>query len=716
MNKNIFKSFIEECSKETISDWAEKRGFDIKLLEKLKIGKCNHNSMKRLVEKYSMDSLKENGFLNSKNQWKYSNRIIIPFTEDYFSAREINPSSNKFKNLFPIGLSKKIFFLDGKENNDLYICEGETDTIRLKQVFNDSNILSIGGSKSKNLIPELIKKIIEYKPNRIIFAFDNDDAGKEAIEEFIILLASHSKKEYYDSKVFKLIFPEDNKDIDDYFFYGGKIEDLKYEPIELPIEEKNNDSIYGNLKVNPLNLLIDNYTKNVEIFYEKQPFFNDKTGMFWFWKGDRYEQLDDTDVMNMLDDKLGFMGQTVNSKLRSHYLEAFRRVGRKHIPTDAPKKWVQFKNKAYSLNSGNIYEVKPNYFFCNPIPWDLGESDKTPIMDKLFEEWVGKENIQTLYELMAYCCYTDYPIQLLFCLVGCGRNGKGCFLKILDKFIGKDNVTSTSLDLISGNNRSRFESFRLYKKLVALMGETNFGMLSNTSLIKQLTGGDKIGFEKKGKDPFSEYNYAKIIIASNSLPTSTDTSDGFYRRWFIIDFPNEFQEGKDITKTIPGQEYNNLALKITKILPTLISDGKFTNQGEIEERRQKYIMASNPLPFFIKQCCFVQDNCYILYNELYMSYIKLLKKLKRRRISRKEFKTALEDEGFWIEKTSKNIDNDWKSGFWIDGLELNFDRFDFYTKNPNSFLTCKSDMEIMVKKEKKKMKNLHRKHTLITLI
>jgi len=81
-----------------------------------------------------------------------------------------------------------------------------------------------------------------------------------------------------------------------------------------------------------------------------------------------------------------------------------------------------------------------------------------------------------------------------------------------------------------------------------------------------LTGGDKIGFEKKNKDPFDDYNYAKMIIASNSLPISQDTSDGFYRRWLIVDFPNEFEEGIDILGTIPEQEYNNLALKITKIV------------------------------------------------------------------------------------------------------------------------------------------------------
>ncbi len=467
--------------------------------------------------------------------------------------------------------------------------------------------------------------------------------------------------------------------------------------------EKTADAIKLEEKKQQPNLLINNYISNVRMFRLKQHFFLDDSGIFWFWKGNKYRQTNDTDIMNMLDDELGFMGQTVNSKLKSNYMEAFRRVGRKHIPQDAPTKWVQFNNIAFSIESKNIYKVEPNYFFTNPIPWEIGKSEDTPIIDKLFVDWVGEENKQTLYELVAYCCYTDYPIQLLFCLVGSGRNGKGCFLKILDKFLGgDDNVTSTSLDLISGNNKSRFESFRLYKKLVALMGETNFGLLTNTSLLKQLTGGDKIGFEKKGKDPFTAYNYAKIIIASNSLPTTQDTSDGFFRRWLIIDFNNEFPEGKDITKGIPDIEYNNLTKKVLRILPGLIKNGKFINQGEISERRRKYIISSNPFPLFIDKCCEKDGESYISYNELYTAYIKLLRVLKKRRVSRKEFKAALEDEGFWIEKTAHaNNEGSFKTALNIEGLALNFANFAFFTKNPISFLKEKGGIGKKVKKEKK---------------
>ena len=177
-------------------------------------------------------------------------------------------------------------------------------------------------------------------------------------------------------------------------------------------------------------------------------------------------------------------------------------------------------------------------------------------------------------------------------------NGKSCFLNLLRKFIGNGNCCSTELDTLL---QSRFEVSRLHKKLVCQMGETNFSEMNKTSTLKKLSGGDLIGFEYKRKDPFEDINYAKILIATNNLPTTTDKTVGFYRRWMIIDFPNQFSEKKDILKDIPDEEYNALAVKCSMILKDLIIKREFTNEGTIEERTKNDEEKSDPLEKFIKE-------------------------------------------------------------------------------------------------------------------
>ena len=346
-------------------------------------------------------------------------------------------------------------------------------------------------------------------------------------------------------------------------------------------------------------------------FNEIQPLFYDKAGSWWLWCADKFkwELVDEVDILNMIGDATG--NDIVSSKSRTEILNSLKQQGRKLIPKPLEPTWLQFKDKIFDIENGETIKASSDYFVTNPIAYSLSETkcEETPNMDRIFEEWVGKEHVKTLYELLAYSMLPDYPIHRLFCLIGSGMNGKSCFLRLLNKFIGDENVTATELDTLIA---SRFEITRLYKKLVCIMGETNFSELSKTSILKKATGQDMIGFEFKNKTPFTDKSYAKIIIATNNLPETTDKTIGFYRRWLIIDFPNQFSEAIDILSTIPEEEYSCLALKCCSILHDLLKSRKFTNEGSIEERAKRYEDKSNPIDKFIAEFCDTQDaNGYI---------------------------------------------------------------------------------------------------------
>jgi P4 family phage/plasmid primase-like protien len=406
------------------------------------------------------------------------------------------------------------------------------------------------------------------------------------------------------------------------------------------------------MKLNPIKMMINDYTENVKEYFKSNPFFYDKNKLYWFWNGNKFkwEIVDEVDLLNSINDAFDFYGLINTGKMRQGYIHSFQSIGRKHIPKEPPKEWIQFKDKIFNIRTREILNVTPEYFFCNPISYEIGGTEETPIMDKLFSDWVGKEYVQSLYEILSYCCYTAYPIQTAICLLGSGRNGKSSFQNILNKFIGMENSCSVDLmKLIKGN----FEGAKLFKKLVAFIGETNFQVLSATDNFKKLTGSDIVSVEYKGKDAFDTKNYAKLIIGTNNLPASTDTSEGWFRRWFIIDFPNRFPEGKEIVDIIPEIEYNNLAKKVTRILPELLDRGCFTSQGSIEERQTKYIASSNPITHFFQSCCIQGQEYYVKYTELYSAYFEYLKENKRRTIKSKEFRQLLEEEGVEVDNTTR---------------------------------------------------------------
>lgn len=335
----------------------------------------------------------------------------------------------------------------------------------------------------------------------------------------------------------------------------------------------------------------------VEMFYKDHPYFYDKSGMFFLWNRElfKYEISDEIDVLNGISNT-GV--DTISSKTKSEIVNALKQFGRKQIPEEAPKSWIQFKNHICDFRTGEMFEATPEYFITNPIPHEIGETEETPTIDKLFNEWVGEENAITLYQIIAYCCSSEQFMQRLIALVGGGANGKGTFLKLLVKFLGKENVSSSELKELSGNG---FETSAIYRRLACIMGEISYNDLTNTNQLKKLAGEDQIRFCFKGKTPFAEESITTLLSATNSLPNTPDKTTGFYRKWLIVDFPNQFPIKQGVLETIPEQEFKNLSKKVIGILKELYSTQEFYNEGDFEERAKRYEERSNPVMRFLEE-------------------------------------------------------------------------------------------------------------------
>lgn len=317
---------------------------------------------------------------------------------------------------------------------------------------------------------------------------------------------------------------------------------------------------------------------------------------------------------------------------------------------DIEETWVQFKDVIIDIKTGRQFKATSEYFVTNPIPWKLGDNEDTPIIDKLFRDWVtskeeGDKWVQTLYEMFAYSLLAGYPIGVCFSLLGEGRNGKTTCINLIEKFLGENNVTSADLRRLT---TERFESWMLYKKLVCNIGEVEFNVLKNTGTFKRLTGQDTMKFEAKGKDGIIGKNYAKLIIAANTLPESYDKSEGFYRRWITIDFPNKFEEKSEFLKIVPDKEFENLCRKSVRLLKELLERGKFTNQGDVAERQRRYEERSNPFGMFLKECCVTGIDKEVPFWELYNVYVDYLEQRNLRKQSKIEFGKTVRNKGFIV--------------------------------------------------------------------
>jgi len=406
---------------------------------------------------------------------------------------------------------------------------------------------------------------------------------------------------------------------------------------------------------NNLQKAIQSFTNKrnlAEQFIKIQPLFYDEAKNFWLWNHLKksWERKDDVHMCNLITHNS--YADTINSKERNEILEALKQVGRLHHPKDFKKEWIQFEDTIVDIKTKEMFDSTPDYFCTNPIPYSLSDTKETPVMDSLFSEWVGKEYVNTLKEIMAYCMLSDYPIHRIFCFLGSGRNGKSKYLKLIKRIIGKENCCSVRLDELF---KSRFEMFNLYKKLVCQMGETNFSTISKSAVLKELSGQDSISFEAKNKDAIQGENYAKLLISTNNLPPTDDKTDGFYRRWIVVDFPNEFPEGKDILDNIPEKEYNNFCYASIDILNELLDKGSFTNEGSIEERKKNYEDRSNPLDKFIKEFCVEYPDDVMFTYEFKKKFAEWCDENKFRHLSEVAIGKKMKEKGFEKGKSPKDI-------------------------------------------------------------
>ena len=134
--------------------------------------------------------------------------------------------------------------------------------------------------------------------------------------------------------------------------------------------------------------------------------------------------------------------------------------------------------------------------------------------------------------------------------------------------------------------------------------------MKDTGSFKGLTGGDALTAQFKNQGHFSFKNSAKLVFSCNTVPRTDDNSVAFYRRWILVNFPNEFIAGENadpaiLEKLTTPAELSGLLNKALGRLAGLNARGTFSNAASVEATQEKYMALSDSI------YCFVNDKCVI---------------------------------------------------------------------------------------------------------
>lgn len=229
---------------------------------------------------------------------------------------------------------------------------------------------------------------------------------------------------------------------------------------------------------------------------------------------------------------------------------------------------LNVQNGIIDLKTGKLLQHDPGRLITVIAPVVYSPQAKSPKFDAFLRQIFAdnEELIAYVVKFFGSCLTGDVSQQHLHILHGSGANGKSTLIRVVLDLLGAGYAGQAAPDLfLSGSDqRHPTEVADLRGRRFVAAIETEEGRRLNESLIKQLTGGDRVKARYMKQDFFEFAPTWKLALVTNPLP-KVGASHAIFRRLRLIPF----------TVTIPLDEQDlhlleKLETERAGILATLV--------------------------------------------------------------------------------------------------------------------------------------------------
>lgn len=321
-----------------------------------------------------------------------------------------------------------------------------------------------------------------------------------------------------------------------------------------------------------------------------------------------------------------------------------KRLPRDNSLTDASrtKGLINFKNGFYNYESGTYKPYPDNYQTTYQINAVYDKGAQCPAFSKYINFALPKEDVVTAQEVIGYLLSTEMKAQKAFILYGPGNTGKSVLIELIERIIGYDYVSNVPFQDLS----TKFSTVRLFGKLLNSYSDLPQGKIKDTGAFKALVSGDTMHGEDKFEKGFDFKNTARLLFATNKLPSNfIDQTTGFYRRLTIIPFQNVVQD-KDVDRDLINkllEERDGIVQWALVGLRRLIQNNyQFTESPTAKALLDEYKKENNNVLWYVDEYCAIDPSYQIEGKTLYMDYEKTCLDARLNPISQREFYNQLE--------------------------------------------------------------------------
>jgi len=278
----------------------------------------------------------------------------------------------------------------------------------------------------------------------------------------------------------------------------------------------------------------------------------------------------------------------------------------------------------------------------------------------------SQKNVYTAIESMAFILLKNNAITKSVMFIGPGSNGKSVLLEYIDSMFGKKNITHIPIQEISEGG---FVLSRLDGKLANIFADIESTEMRKSGKLKQIIGGEGVEVQQKYQDPYTMYSRAKFIFSANRFPKTYDQTDGFFRRFVVLQWNRKFLDEEKDTHLLEKLITDKAEMaKVFKVLVKLAKDidfkGDFTFTKSINEVRDTWNELADPILMFIQKRLIDAGGSICTKREVYESYVKFAREHEMVPLRIGAFGT--EFRNYYEEVTVRDKDTSSVSKFWCD--------------------------------------------------
>lgn len=327
---------------------------------------------------------------------------------------------------------------------------------------------------------------------------------------------------------------------------------------------------------------------------------------------------------------------------------------------------LNVKNGVIDLKTGNLLDHSPDYKFTYRI-----EIEYKP--DATCEDWLkfinslglNDDTVSYMQRLTGYGLTGLTTEEVMFYFWGPTRSGKGTFtntyLGILEGLgIG---VNFRMFTARRDGDTQNFDLAPLKNKRVVSASESKRNERINSSVFKQVTGGDPIFTAFKGKDGFSYIPQWKLFLSSNYPLDADPTDPAVWARVQVIPFriSNLGKEDKTLKRRLSTKEAKEgiLAWMVAGAVDWY-ENGLSPTDEIVKETNRMRLQASSVL-LFVDHCCTLAIDERSVGSALYSAYVEWCHAEGFQPYGRKNFTQALEQIGCTVSVVSGKYTDTGKS-------------------------------------------------------